>query len=555
MLNENSQKYLTWCVLIALLLVTITVSPNGSLDPINLPKLCVLIVIGSVTLGLVSANRVVFFLRGYQVPSITILIFLVLSFLAFLTDTRDFGLKSYGVFGRNTGYLAYFFLTIMLLSSMYVSSGQFIKKQSHVFLGVGSVLAVYGLIQSLGYDIYEFENLYGTNVFSTFGNPNFHSAFMGMTAAVSIFYGAFGVTKFPYRVALIAIGLLSFWNITVSSEQGYLVFLTSMTTGVVAYLFLKRRHLFGWILLSISLIGGFFFTLALFNVGLLARFIYGPSVQTRGFYWESAVNIIAENPLFGVGFDAYGDWYRRGRTAEIASINPSIVADSAHNIPLDLGVSGGLPLLLAYIAIQLLVLVSIIQTIRKTNKFDLHFILATMVWVGYQVQSMISINSIGIGIWGWTVSGSIIGYCIWRDIDQGDRQLKEKKKFLQSLYQESRRTIFVTFVAGAMGMVIAVTPFRAANKFLSALKTQNVEVIVNSAEIKPYERSRFLYVADILNQNQMYTESLKILVLGKEIFPDTYEIWQQISINPATSQEQKTIAINELKRLDPTYAG
>ena len=174
-----------------------------------------------------------------------------------------------------------------------------------------------------------------------------------------------------------------------------------------------------------------------------------------------------------------------------------------------------------------------------------------MVWVGFQIQSMISINSLGIGIWGWTISGSIIGYSIWRDNDQDNRQSPEKKNSLQSLSQDNWKTISVTFVAGVLGTVIALTPYQAASNFLNALKTQNVEVIINSASSKPFDRTRFLYVADILNQNQMYAESLKILTLGVEIFPDSFDIWQQISQNPAISQEQKTKAINELKRLDP----
>lgn len=531
--------------------MTVTVSPNGSLDPINLPKLCVLIVIGSIALGLMSTNHAMFFLKSYRIPLVLLLMFATQSLVVFLTDNRDFGLKSYGVFGRSTGFLAYFFLTVMLLSSMFLSSEQFIKKLNRVFLGVGSLLAVYGLIQSFGYDIYEFNNLYGTNVFSTLGNPNFHSAIMGMTAAACLFYGTFGAIKLLQRIILISVGLLSLWNITVSSEQGYLVFLASFITGVIVFLFMKRKNLFAWILLSASLVGGFFFTLALFNVGPLSRFVYGSSIQTRGFYWRSAINIITEHPFFGVGFDAYGDWYRRGRTVEIANFNSSVAADSAHNIPLDIGVNGGVPLLLAYLAIQIFVLVSIVRTIQKSNGFDLFFTLATMVWVGFQIQSMISINSLGIGIWGWTISGSIIGYSIWRENDQHNRQSPEKKNSLQSLSQDNWKTISVTFVAGVLGVVIALTPYRAASNFLNALKTQNVEVIINAASSKPFDRTRFLYVADILNQNQMYAESLKILTLGVEIFPDSYDIWQQISKNPAISQEQKAKAVNELKRLDP----
>jgi hypothetical protein len=98
---------------------------------------------------------------------------------------------------------------------------------------------------------------------------------------------------------------------------------------------------------------------------------------------------------------------------------------------------------------------------------------------------------------------------------------------------------------------VAFAPYRAASNFLSALKTQNVETIVASASLKPFDRYRFLYVADILSQNQKFPDALTLLNQGARLFPDSYEIWRQISINPSSTQEQVDIARSQLKRLDP----
>lgn len=537
--------------MLASFFVTVTVSPKGSLDPINLPKLCVLIALGSIALGLLSANYKIFKLKSYRVPLLLVLFFFTQAILVFLNDDRDLGLKSYGVFGRSTGFLAYFFLTVLLLSSMFLGTQQFVRSLTHLFVGTGSLLTIYGLVQSQGFDLYKFDNLYGTNVFSTLGNPNFHSALMGITASVLFFYGIFGLLKISARALLFLIGFLALWNIRLSSEQGYLVFLASLLSGFIVYLFMKRKLLLAWLALSTALIGGLLVGLALFNLGPASRLIYGSSIETRGFYWRTAVNLMSEHPLFGIGFDAYGDWYRRGRTQEIAEYNLGISADSAHNIPLDIGVSGGLPLLLAYVGIQVFVLVSIIRTIRKSSDFNIFFTLATMIWVGFQIQSLISINSLGVGVWGWVISGLLIGYSIWTDATIGNSQIQTKKVLLKVQKQENLRQVGLMIVAGVVGAAIAFAPYRAASSFLSALKTQNVEIIVASASLKPFDRYRILYVADILSQNQKYSGAFTLLNQGTKLFPDSYEIWRQIFINPASTPEQVASAKSQLRRLDP----
>ena len=69
----------------------------------------------------------------------------------------------------------------------------------------------------------------------------------------------------------------------------------------------------------------------------MAEVIYKSSLQARSFYWEAALNMMQDQPLFGVGMDGFGDWYRRSRTQEIADFNAGITADTAHSIPLDIG--------------------------------------------------------------------------------------------------------------------------------------------------------------------------------------------------------------------------
>ena len=53
---------------------------------------------------------------------------------------------------------------------------------------------------------------------------------------------------------------------------------------------------------------------------------------------------------------------------------------------------------------------SIIRVVKRSERFDAYFVSLVGAWVAYQTQSFISINQIGLAIWGWILSGLIIGY-------------------------------------------------------------------------------------------------------------------------------------------------
>jgi O-antigen ligase len=63
-------------------------------------------------------------------------------------------------------------------------------------------------------------------------------------------------------------------------------------------------------------IGGVFALLGALQIGPLTKYIYKTSVSLRGEYWQAGWNMGSDHPLTGVGFDTYGDWYRRVRDTQ-----------------------------------------------------------------------------------------------------------------------------------------------------------------------------------------------------------------------------------------------
>ena len=109
--------------------------------------------------------------------------------------------------------------------------------------------------------------------------------------------------------------------------------------------------------------------------------------------------------------DSYRDYYFRSRdlVASQRSIAESSV-DSAHNVILDMLSTGGFPLAFIYILNLVLTFVSAFRVLKKMVGFDPLFVSIFSVWIGFQAQSLISINVIGLSVWGWVFGGIILGY-------------------------------------------------------------------------------------------------------------------------------------------------
>jgi O-antigen ligase len=548
--SKTDQRYLGLYVLATSIAVSLFISPANSIDPMNLPKLALLSILGFLAGGFAFARVGFFKEKKARAFIVLIFLFLLQLFIVFLFDNRDFAFKFYGTSNRNTGTLAYIALALLLLASAVSASRKVLQRYSVSLVVVGSILSLYGILQSRGIDFYEFNNIYATNVFGTFGNPNFQSAFMGITGTVALTWVCFSQVKIVIRLGLMLFVGLALYNISLSSEQGYLTLLAGFTSAAVIFLLSKNQRFFGYFVLGLGGIGGLLVLVGIFNKGPVAEVIYKSSLQARSFYWEAAVRMMIDQPLFGVGMDGFGDWYRRSRTQETAEFNAGITADTAHNIPLDIGSGGGIPLLLIYLALVVLALLAIIKILKRTTSFDLVFTSIAAAWFAYQAQSLISINQLGIGVWGWSLTGLLIGYELQTREPAGPAQDKTKGKTGKK-EQISALAVVTSFIFGGLGLAAGVPPYLAANKFYKALQSGDALKIQPAAYLKPNERSRYLYVANIMIANKLDDRAIQVLSDASLIYPDSFDLWQLWSTIPTATPDQIARAKSEMKRLDP----
>ena len=536
-------------VLLTLVVTVLAVTPYSVMDPMNLPKMTVLGVMSFLILGLILGKIQKIITREFRVVLAFTIGFLTLLILNLFITDRNISENFYGLSGRNTGILTYISLAILMFASSLISSTKFVGTFRNALFAIGVFLFIYGCFQFAGLEPFPYVNVYANNVFGTFGNPNFQSAFMGIVGASAIVSLFDGELRPQMRILVGGISTASIIGIySTNSWQGFFNLFAGIAAGLVLLLFRWKRLSSAYLVLGGSIASGIIVGLGIFNKGPLADLIGKASLEARRLYWESAVQIIKSNPLFGVGFDGFGDWYRRGRSEEAATSNGGLVSNSAHNVPLDIGVGGGLPVLLIYCVLNFLAVLKIVQMIKSSNSMHVSYISICAAWVSYQAQSLISINQIGLGIIGWILLGLVLGYQPIFEIDP------PQKRSIKSNQTNNSFTSFIFPIIGlTIGLVVAMPPFVAANKFYNSLKSSDIKVVQVAALQAPLDSQRMLIAAQVLENNKFYMEAVEMVREVNNRFPDSFEAWRYLSTLTKSTTTDKQVAAKQMRRLDPFF--
>ena len=543
-------RLLGWTALLA----TVMVMPWAAYDPINVPKLAVISVGGFMALGALLANRAEFMKKQYRLVLIFGLAFIVDLTIVLVVSGTNFYQEFFGTFGRATGYVAYVALASLLMVAAVTASTFALKRFSWSLLAAGLISIVYGILQALKLDPIEWVNQY-TPVIGFLGNPNFQSSFVGfsgvMVFALLISKDVKALVRGGYVVYLVA---AAYVIKETASQQGFLVLVGGI--GVVAFIWISKSKFN--VLTIPSLVAGFIgvvlVTLGSLNSGPLASVLYKASVTYRGDYWRAGWKMSMEHPFFGVGLDSFGDWYRRARTVEATlRRGPDVVSNAAHNVLLDLSSNGGFPLLIIYLFMMFLVVAAAIKVVKRNSGFDPVFAGLVAVWIAYQAQSIISLNQLGLAVWGWIISGLIIGYEInTREVEVVQKQgPKGKSASAMAAQKVMPATAVGIFVGMLAGLALGVPTLNTASKYKTGLESGDAITVQNIASIWPQDASRSAQIALILNENKLPEQALAVVQDAKGKFPDSYDVWKVLASLSNAPAEDIAAAKAQMKRLDP----
>jgi O-antigen ligase len=546
-------RIIGWTAVVA----TLAITPWSTYDPINVPKLAVIAVGGFVTLAALLINAKALFAPKHRTVQVLAGLFVLDLIVVLIFAGTNFYQEFFGTFGRSTGFVAYIALTALFMSAVVIASTKFINSFARMLLIAGGLSIGYGLLQVASADPFKWVNQYSP-VIGFLGNPNFQSSFVGFSGVLAFGFIFAQGTKSTLRLGYAAYFLLAiFVIIKTDSQQGLLVLAGGIAIVSMIWISRSKFKIATIPALIVSGIGAVLVALGSLNSGPLASLLYKASVTYRGDYWRAGWKMTVEHPFLGVGLDSYGDWYRRARTLEATlRRGPEVTSNAAHNVLLDFSSNGGFPLVIIYLALMVLVVISAIKLLKRSTGFDPALAGLIAVWIAYQAQSIISLNQLGLAVWGWIISGLIIGYEINTrtkekvlDVKPPVSKGRNVKKPVNS--GVSSKTLVSMVAGGVVGLLVGLPPFIASAKFKTAFESGDAVKFENAAYLWPYEPLRYGQVGLVLQSNKLDAQAQRVVDAGLLKFPDEFGLWSLASKLSTATPEQVAKAKEEMKRLDP----
>jgi len=539
-------------------LTTVFIVSGSVTDPVNTPKMFALALTGMAGISVVATSRLRNLYLENKLPLILLGFFLLFMLSSTLLSKAPLTQILYGAYGRNNGFLTYVFLTLIYLSALTLKNHSNFQTIINALLLAGAVNLIYCLWVIIFGDFIGWDNPYG-NILGTLGNPNFIGAFLGIIFSTCLAIILDRTSKKWLRLLSIsALPVLAFEIMESHAVQGRVV--AAFGSALVVFVFLKANYnkavLLGFSATTL-LVGGFALAGAL-QKGPLTDYIYKTSVSLRGQYWLAGWNTGQAHPFSGVGMDTFGDWYRRMRDAhalELPGVNT--IVNTAHNVPLDIFAFGGWPLFLTYLAIMGMAGVAVIRVVVRQNSYDVKFVVMASAWAGYQLQSVISINQIGLAIWGWLLSGAVIAYeRVSREPSSSieSEELNQYKKNSKGKSGLAPQIPLYVTLGSVIGVLLALPPLAADIKWRSAQISRTLpalEAAMIPTYFNPPNSTKFLLTIQTLEQSDLGDLARKYALEAVKWNPDVFDSWKVLYLIQKSTPEEKMLAIQNMKRLDP----
>ncbi len=527
-------------------------------DPVNVTKHFLL---GAVALSAfipasISGFRLIW--QDSKIPILTTALFILFSLSAVFNSASPLVQNLYGTYGRNTGFMAYLFLALLFIAALSLRAKKSFELIIKALLITGVVNVFYSLWAWQIGDFVGWSNPYNT-ILGTFGNPNFIGAFLGVFVSVLFAYLVASGTRLWVRIIGGTIAAITFLEIEHSNAiQGIVVAAGGISLVIFFYIRSRFNSMIPTVAYSLIVaVSGAFAVFGALQKGPLTELIYKTSVSLRGEYWNAGINMGREFPLTGVGMDSYGDWYRMfRRDSALVLPGPGVVTNTAHNVNLDLFAFGGWPLFLAYIAIIILASISVIKVVMRSKQYNWVFVSLAVGWICYQVQALISINQIGLAIWGWLFSGAVIAYEIStrQSVAENLDNKSGTKKFRAGYDGVNFSPQLLASIGLVIGSLLAVPPLSADMKWRSALQSGSVQVVEEAlapSYLNPENVTKYNQAIQLFESNNLPDYAYKYAKVAVDFNPNAFDSWKLLYYISKSTAEDKDLALKNMKRLDP----
>ena len=555
--RKNKLPIQIWVLTLGAALVTLYFNSRIQ-DPFNAPKMWLIFLIASVLLGYLATD----FRKLISNPTLKLFSsftgFFVIAgvFASIFTDSKYSAFL--GESQRRNGFLSYASLSILILAAGLYIRIDSIKRLSYVAFVTGTLLGTYGLLQNAGQDFVQWNNPYNA-IISTVGNPNFAGAIMAMMASIVFAPVLNNQFHIIFRISSALLVLLLLRTIYLSgAKQGLISLALGVGVYVLVWVYQKNEKL-GHLTALLGGAIGVLSVLGMLKIGPLTSIMYKGSVSVRGYYWRAGLKMFQENPITGVGLDRYGAYFKEYREPGYPlNYGFDITSTNAHNTPIQLFATGGIFFGTSYLVLTVFIFIRGIKALRAnsgTNQLLIAGIFSA--WLAYEAQSIISIDNIGISVWGWLLGGAIIGLSIVNN--KSDEPASSRRKSSNSV---SLQPVF------AMGFLIFTIVFvsilyKGESNMYQTRMRYNPQVASGKAEFHDYafktmttplvDPNYKLITASYLAQNGFLSEGIDYLNKLSEQDPRNLDTWTYLAEFSERNQ-QLDLAISyreKIAELDP----
>jgi hypothetical protein len=177
-------------------------------------------------------------------------------------------------------------------------------------------------------------------------------------------------------------------------------------------------------------------------------------------------------------------------------------------------------------------------------------------WIAYLAQSVISINQIGIALWGWILGGLLLGYSRksnlgMNKVEFGNSPLLKRNKKTTNPREVPAGIVLTTFIVGVVFFLVSIPSLYADAVLRNAMFSGSAEKLYLAAKQFPLDANRINYVASKISQNGINEKSVELIKIGLKKFPNDFGLlYSQLQLTPQASEEYNAIG-KRLHLADP----
>jgi len=530
---------------LSLIVAGLFILPGVSYDATNLPRFVLLTIMAAVALpNVINTIRT----RAKSGKIVTLEFWaLMFVFLYCLTAliTSLFNETStiqewFGDFGRSTGILSYLAIFTLFLAAMYISQMAETRKFQSFLRTLFQLCLIYAVLQNFNIDPIDWDNVFGSALIGTFGNPNFQSIF---TTMVSLFFGAWILNgDYPNKLFryldMLCFIISASLTLVNPSSQGQIALLIGSVLLLISRFPRKLRSRFLSFSVGILLFGFALLLWLVWSGSYLQIPTLAQNLQFRVIVWKASINLIHKEPLTGTGFDSFGSWFYEFRDPTLSkAYSTETSADAVHSVFLDQAVNGGLFLMLCYLGLFFVVAICIFIAYSRKERISptLSFLSAT--WVVFLIHNLVSINQLGIAVFGFIFAGLLLGLSL--EIGAGKEGRGKRKSSILNVI---------------LPITVGLIPLQILHKdisYLSALESQDGLKAIQVSSRWPQNDFYLSRTAEILYNNDFpqlgKVEAEKALITNKR----NVIALRLLAKDPSLNESRKNEILADLKEVDP----